>query len=69
MERPVPQKEHFFDLYFLRRLAVALGVTQGKRWGHTGKASGSVRQKGVRKRLELLLGFAQGKIKRMDEFE
>lgn len=33
----MPQKEHFFDLYFLRRLAVALGVTQGKRQGQSGR--------------------------------
>lgn len=42
---------------------MALGVTQGKCQGQSGRRSEK------ETRLEILLGFAQGKIKRMGEFE
>lgn len=65
MERPVLLKEHFFNLYFLRG--------EGLLW-HLGSHGGSIRVGQAERseketRLELLLGFAQGKIKRMGEFE
>lgn len=63
-ERAVPPI--FFDLHFFGAEGLPC------QWGHTGKASGSVRRpKGMREefRSEPVWGFPQGRANRIGEFE